>query len=724
MLKALPADLGFLAEVLRRYPVRVLFRGEILPEGPLRGEKLWEEGEIALYWEGPPPSQEVREALRLLLKVFREVLELRERELALLKSQEETSRLLGLLLHEIKNPLMSVLGALELTLEVEGLPEEAKELLSIAEKSARRIQDLLNKAREYLRLGQGVRLKSERVDLKGLLLQVAEEMRPLARRKGIALRLVLPKREAWVYGDREWLYQAVLNVVNNAIKYTPERGRVAVRLLVGPEQYGIAVSDTGPGIPKEEQERVFEPFYRASTRGEVEGTGLGLALVKRVLEAHGGGVRLRSRLAQGSTFLLLLPRPRPGQRAPVGRLLLLMVALFALARLPIFPAPLGSKAFGGVPAGEVVRLPGLELAFSPEAQGEAQRWRSLWGGGNRVQVRLERGGVEAVREASIPLALSTPEGQVRPTGTHLRLSRESGARLSLYRGKVALGQETLPAGEGAVLGTGVRRKLLPAPLVRPAPGPEGEVVFRLLGPEGTRAFRVEVRSGEEVVLSAKVEGNLFRYLPQADRISQVRAMALDEMGLEGYPSDPVPFRERKSFYEGRKRLPKDPAQAEAFLRRAVSAFPDDAEALGELAFALYLQGRHGEAKPLYEKALALLDSPDIRVRYARLLYHMKRYGEAEESYRLVLAGDPGNLDARWGLAEVVLALGRAKEAELLARQVLTVEPNYPLARFTLAKALLEQGKVEEARRLLQEEVVRNPNPEVKALLQRLPQKLP
>ena len=720
MLKALPADLGFLAEVLRRYPVRVLFRGEVLPEGPLRGEKLWEEGEIALYWEGPPPSQEVREALRLLLKVFREVLELRERELALLKSQEETSRLLGLLLHEIKNPLMSVLGALELTLEVEGLPEEAKELLSIAEKSARRIQDLLNKAREYLRLGQGVRLKSERVDLKALLLQVAEEMRPLARRKGIALRLILPKREAWVYGDREWLYQAVLNVVNNAIKYTPEGGRVAVRLLVGPEQYGIAVSDTGPGIPKEEQERVFEPFYRASTRGEVEGTGLGLALVKRVLEAHGGEVRLRSRLGQGSTFLLLLPRPRPGQRAPVGRLLLLMVALIALARLPIFPAPLGSKAFGEVPAGEVVRLPGLELAFSPEAQGEARRWRSLWGGGNRVQVSLEGGGVEAVREKPLPLALSTPEGQVRPTGTHLRLSREGGARLSLYRGKVALGQETLPAGEGAVLGKGVRRKLLAAPLVRPVPGPEGEVVFRLLGPEGTRAFRVEVRSGEKVVLSAKVEGNLFRYLPQADRLSQVRAMALDEVGLEGYPSDPVPFRERRSFYEGRKRLPQDPAGAETFLRRAVSAFPDDAEALGELAFALYLQGRHGEAKPLYEKALALLDSPDIRVRYARLLYHMKRYGEAEASYRLVLAGDPGNLDARWGLAEVVLALGRAKEAELLARQVLAVQPSYPLARFTLAKALLEQGKVEEAKALLAEELKRNPDPEVKALLEGLP----
>jgi tetratricopeptide (TPR) repeat protein len=168
----------------------------------------------------------------------------------------------------------------------------------------------------------------------------------------------------------------------------------------------------------------------------------------------------------------------------------------------------------------------------------------------------------------------------------------------------------------------------------------------------------------------------------ADRVSQVRVMALDQVGLEGFPSDPLPFRERRSFYEGKKHLPQDPVGAEAYLRRAVAAFPDDAEAIGELAFALYLQGRHAEAKPLYERALALLDSPDIRVRYARLLYHMGRYGEAEAGYR----------------------------------QVLAVKPGYPLARFTLAKALLEQGKGEEARRLLREELRANPDPEVERFL--------
>ncbi|MEN2981839.1 MAG: hypothetical protein ABDH20_04485 [Thermus sp.] len=108
-----PTDLAFLADLLRRYPVRLSFRGQVLPEGPLRGEKLGQEGDLALYWEGPPPAKEVQEALGLLLRAFAQVLALRERELALLKAQEETARLLGLLLHEIKNPLMSVLGALE-----------------------------------------------------------------------------------------------------------------------------------------------------------------------------------------------------------------------------------------------------------------------------------------------------------------------------------------------------------------------------------------------------------------------------------------------------------------------------------------------------------------------------------------------------------------------------------------------------------------------------------
>ncbi|BAW01595.1 hypothetical protein TTMY_1199 [Thermus thermophilus] len=157
----------------------------------------------------------------------------------------------------------------------------------------------------------------------------------------------------------------------------------------------------------------------------------------------------------------------------------------------------------------------------------------------------------------MPLSLATPEGEVRPMGTHLRLNRAEGSRLSLYRGEVALGEGRLPAGEGAVLGTGVRKKLLPAPWCAPPRGRKGRWSSASSFPGGPglpgggakRRGRGPLRPGE---------GGLFRYLPQGDRLSELRAFALDEVGLEGYPSDPVPFRERKSFYEGKRRLPRTP----------------------------------------------------------------------------------------------------------------------------------------------------------------------
>lgn len=158
MTQSPPTDLSFLADLLRRYPVQVVYRGKVLPDRPLKGEQILKERDLALYWEGPrPPSREIREALGLLLRAFREVMTLKERELTLLRAQDEATRPLGILIHEIKNPLMSVLGALELLLEGEDLSEEAKELLQIAEKSAQRIRELLDRSQEYFRLGQGDR---------------------------------------------------------------------------------------------------------------------------------------------------------------------------------------------------------------------------------------------------------------------------------------------------------------------------------------------------------------------------------------------------------------------------------------------------------------------------------------------------------------------------------------------------------------------------------------
>jgi signal transduction histidine kinase/TolA-binding protein len=717
-----PGSPAFLARLAERYPlVFVLREGRIPPERPPSGVKVYEDPDLTLYWQGPPPRPELLEALSLLASLHGELFRLKERELALEEALADQNRLVRFLLHEIKNPLMALLGALELALEMgEEVSPGVRELLTIAEKSAKRLRDLVEKARDYLSLGEGVRLKSERLDLFRLARQAAEEVLPLARRKGVELRLRLPRKPAPVYGDPDWLYQALLNVIHNAVKYTPPKGRVVVRGVLGREEVGVAVADTGPGIPWEEQGRVFEPFFRASTRGEAEGSGLGLALVKRVLEAHGGGVRLRSRPGKGSLFYLHLPRPQPGKRAPVGRLLLLALALLALARLPVYPAPLGGRAFGGpLPAGEVARLPGTELAFTPEARGRAWVWRSLWGGGARARLLLEAGGVEVRRHGGAALTLLTPEGEVRPTGTVFRTDREGKARLSLYAGSVRLGEERLMEGQGAVLGTVVRRPLLPAPLLRGV-SEAGGVRFRFTPVAGARSYRLEVRAQDQVILFASLQGP-YLYLPREDREAQARVYAVDEAGLLGYPSEPFPFRERYSFYQGKKRLPQDPKGAEAFLRRALLVFPDDWEAMAELGFALYLQGpaRYGEAALLYQKALSLAPNADTLARYGRLLYHQRRLSEAERAFREALEENPRHLDARWGLAEVLLARGDLPQAEALVRGVLRDDPAYPLARFTLAKVLLEKGNKEEAVRLLRAELEKNPDPEVKALLEKV-----
>ncbi len=116
-----------------------------------------------------------------------------------------------------------------------------------------------------------------------------------------------------VYADPGSLQTMLVNLLDNAVKYTPSGGRVVLRGREAPGGYELSVEDTGPGIPEEEQERVFERFYRVDRARDraTGGTGLGLSIVKHTAEAHGGSVTLRSSLGEGSTFTVFLPRPEP-----------------------------------------------------------------------------------------------------------------------------------------------------------------------------------------------------------------------------------------------------------------------------------------------------------------------------------------------------------------------------------------------------------------------------
>ncbi len=211
--------------------------------------------------------------------------------------------------HELRTPLAS-LRAMAETLRDGGLEDRqlAARFLDQILQEVGRMSRLVNDLLDLSALEAGVvRLRWEELQAEALLGAVARRYEPLASRKGVSLK-VRPG-DAQVWGDRERLEQALGNLVDNAVKYTPPGGRVELAVESRGGEVHLVVEDTGPGIPPEHLPRVFERFYRADparTRAQ-GGTGLGLAITKHVALAHGGRVEAANRPGGGARFEVVLP---------------------------------------------------------------------------------------------------------------------------------------------------------------------------------------------------------------------------------------------------------------------------------------------------------------------------------------------------------------------------------------------------------------------------------
>lgn len=213
--------------------------------------------------------------------------------------------------HEIVSPLSAVLGQLQnLSKGLLGpLEEPQKELLGRARERLESIANLSKDLLDLSKIEAGVMGQAGRVDLAPLLKEAVDQLRGKAQDKGQSLELEMSGKLPEVMGVGEELQRVAVNLISNAVKYTPDGGQIAVRAQGGDGEVVLEVRDNGLGIPAEEQEAIFQRFHRvknADTR-HIPGTGLGLAIVKRVVESHGGRLELKSEPGQGSTFTLHLP---------------------------------------------------------------------------------------------------------------------------------------------------------------------------------------------------------------------------------------------------------------------------------------------------------------------------------------------------------------------------------------------------------------------------------
>ena len=213
--------------------------------------------------------------------------------------------------HELRTPLTSIIGYLELLGTGEPLSIEDARFVEIARRNAARLQRMVEELLFLSRVDAGgLELDLEDVDVAELARAALGSADPAAAAKRITLELDGPQALR-MRADGNRLGQVLDNLISNAIKFTPERGKVKVCLGSADGTLMATVTDTGRGIPQAEQSRLFERFFRTTATRDVPGTGLGLTIVRAIVEAHGGSVTCESREGVGTTFAFRLPLAPP-----------------------------------------------------------------------------------------------------------------------------------------------------------------------------------------------------------------------------------------------------------------------------------------------------------------------------------------------------------------------------------------------------------------------------
>ena len=212
--------------------------------------------------------------------------------------------------HELRTPMTSIGGFIDAILEGVIPPEKQEKYLNIVRNEITRMNTLVNDLLDVARLQSGhTKLDFKREDVNQIAVDCVSKLEPIIREKGLNTALDFQTPEAYAWVDVPSVTRVFINLIQNAVKFTNSGGTITVHTCMVRGGVQVTVEDTGQGISEEDQKMIFERFFKVDqSRGlDKKGTGLGLSLVKNIMKAHGGSVRVESKLGVGSKFIFTIP---------------------------------------------------------------------------------------------------------------------------------------------------------------------------------------------------------------------------------------------------------------------------------------------------------------------------------------------------------------------------------------------------------------------------------
>jgi PAS domain S-box-containing protein len=263
------------------------------------------------------PIRDVEGKIVAFLRVAKDTTEKRRYERRLKELDKMKSDFVSNVSHELRTPLTSIKGSVDNMLDglTGSLNEKQVRYLARIKSNADRLSRLINDLLDLSRIESGrVEVRSTTLTLTALAEEVAEHLKSLAAEKLIRIEVPSPDPKITVWADRDKVTQVLINLIGNAVKFTPQNGKVTVALeKKGDDYVQISIDDTGPGILPEEKNKIFSKFYQFADidKQKPKGSGLGLAISKALVEMHGGRIWVESEVGKGSTFYFTLPARQP-----------------------------------------------------------------------------------------------------------------------------------------------------------------------------------------------------------------------------------------------------------------------------------------------------------------------------------------------------------------------------------------------------------------------------